>query len=193
MFQISGSEVLNGFRLHQRRLSGTSFRSPESLKSTKLPSLFVRIIRAAALLRAAPAWHSSSPSEAASTHPAEEKHFGRLYPKSFPFGLNTKFLTTGESASVEPHPSRCHCRGRISAEVPLWNSGVPGQSTIKWPSQGLQDSELLLSLFSFISEGHNIVPPGEPSVSPRQLVPLTLSHPLEGRPTWPPRGGSGAA
>lgn len=103
---------------------------------------------------------SCSPSEAASTNPAEA-----FWP------LVSKIFSLGSVPKVPDHRWEC------------------GRRTTP-----LQDPELLLSLFSFISEGHNSVPQGwGASVGPRQLVPLTLSHLLEGRPTWPPRGGSGAA
>ncbi|KAK3535221.1 hypothetical protein QTP70_004776 [Hemibagrus guttatus] len=40
-------------------------------------------------------------SKGAPRHPAEEAHFGRLYPGSYPFGHDPELMTIGESRSVD--------------------------------------------------------------------------------------------
>ncbi|KAI3372540.1 hypothetical protein L3Q82_023022, partial [Scortum barcoo] len=60
---------------------------------------------AAALLQAPP---SRAPS-----HPAEETHFGRLYPRSCPFGHYPKFMTIAS------------CSGRTETEQPLAKAPGP--------------------------------------------------------------------
>ncbi|KAI3357847.1 hypothetical protein L3Q82_016237 [Scortum barcoo] len=40
-------------------------------------------------------------SKGAPSHPAEETHFGRLYPRSCPFGHYPKFMTIGEGGNVD--------------------------------------------------------------------------------------------
>ena len=40
-------------------------------------------------------------SKGAPRHPAEETHFGRLYPGSYSFGHDPKFMTIGEGRNVD--------------------------------------------------------------------------------------------
>ena len=58
---------------------------------------------AVAVFRAPPGWQSSSPSisNGAPRHPADENHFSRLYPGSYSFGQDPKFMTTGEGRNVD--------------------------------------------------------------------------------------------
>ena len=44
---------------------------------------------------------SHSISKGAARHPAEETHFSRLYPGSYSFSHNPKFMTRGEGRNVD--------------------------------------------------------------------------------------------